>query len=298
MPLVLALCLALLVTVDAAHAGPPAGAALAAAHPYECPMHCEGAKTYDTARSCPVCGMALTQVGGERYRVEVTPVGTIAPGVETTLTIVISDPKGTPVTRLEVVHEKLIHLLVVSSDLSWFAHEHPEQRADGSFVLRMTFPTPGTYTLFHDFTPPRVGMQVVPVELTVAGTAPPPVALVPDGAQAKLVDGLTARLTPSAPLVAGRNLALTVSLARDGTPVTDLEPLLGALGHLIIVSADRQRFVHSHPVERRGAAPAHGPDVRFQCQFPAPGVYKAWAQVQRAGRVVTVPFTLRVAPNG
>jgi hypothetical protein len=35
--------------------------------------------------------------------------------------------------------------------------------------------------------------------------------------------------------------------------------------------------------------------VRFQCQFPAGGTYKAWAQFQRAGRVLTVPFTFEVA---
>jgi hypothetical protein len=294
MRLVIALCLALLAAAGRAHAGPAASAAQPTVAAYECPMHCEGAKTYGGARSCPVCGMALSQVGGERYRVEVTPAGTIEPGVETALTIRIRDPQGAAVTGLEIVHEKLVHLLIVSSDLSWFAHEHPDRRPDGSFTLRTTFPAPGTYTLFHDFTPPRVGMQVVPVELTVVGTPPPPVALVPDTAHTKTVDGLTARLTPSEPLVAGTNLALTVSLARDGAPVTDLEPFLGAMGHLIIVRADRARFVHSHPVERRGAAPARGPDVRFQCQFPAAGVYKAWAQFQHAGRVVTVPFTLRV----
>ena len=39
----------------------------------------------------------------------------------------------------------------------------------------------------------------------------------------------------------GKNLTLVVSLARDGKPVTDLEPFLGAMGHLIIVSADRDK---------------------------------------------------------
>ncbi len=259
-------------------------------------MHCEGAKTYPAAQHCPVCDMALGLVDGGRYRVAVTPSGgTIAPNVETTLTITIDDPHGKRVRRLDVVHEKLLHLLVTSEDLSWFAHEHPEHRPDGTFTLRMTFPAPGRYTLFHDFTPKRVGMQVVAVDLVVDGTPPPAVALAPDAADAKTVDGITARLAPSAGIVAGHNVELVVSLARDGVPVTDLEPFLGAMGHVIIVSADRQRFVHSHPIERRGVAPSRGPEVRFQCQFPAGGVYKAWAQFQRAGRVLTVPFTLQVA---
>lgn len=288
---VVVLLLCLVLTPLAVHAGPSRSGHAAPVARYACPMHCEAARTYREPGACPVCGMALALVGGERYRVEVAPAeNTIAAATPTTLVITIRDPTGAAVEHLEVVHEKLLHLLVTSADLSWFAHEHPERRPDGSFVLTLTFPAPGRYTLFHDFTPPRVGMQVVPVELTVDGTPPAPVPLVVDADRAKTVDGVTARLTPSSRLVAGTNLSLAVTLARDGAPVTDLEPFLGAMGHVIIVSADRRHFVHSHPT-----ASSRGPTIRFQCRFPAAGTYKAWAQFQHAGRVVTVPFTLRVA---
>jgi hypothetical protein len=32
----------------------------------------------------------------------------------------------------------------------------------------------------------------------------------------------------------------------------------------------------------------------FQAQFPAPGAYKAWAQFQHQGAVVTAPFEIEV----
>lgn len=294
MRIALALALVVATLPTPALAGPPHPPHARPADVYTCPMHCEGAKRYGAPRACPVCGMALALQSAPAHRVTVTPADDLAPGVATMLTIAIRDPQGKSVRDLEVVHEKQLHLLIVSADLAWFAHEHPERRSDGTFEVPITFPAPGRYTLFHDFTPPRVGMQVVPVEVTVAGTAPTPAPLVPDAAAAKTVDGFTVRLTPSRPLVAATNLALTVSLARDGAPVRDLEPFLGAMGHLIIVSADRERFVHSHPLERRGAPAAHGPDVRFQCQFPAAGLYRAWAQFQHAGRILTVPFTLEV----
>lgn len=281
-------------------AGPPVPPTAArAADAFACPMRCEGAKHYDAPRSCPVCGMALSLVDGARYGVTVTPrSGPIRPGEPTTLAFAITDPQGRPVETLEVVHEKILHLLVTSDDLAWFAHEHPERNDRGELELRMTFPAPGRYTLFHDFTPPRVGMQVVPVELTVEGTPPPRMPLVADAEQPKVVDGFTARLVPDAPLVAGKNLGLVVSLARDGAPVTDLEPFLGAMGHLVLVSADRAHFVHSHPLEHRHRPAKRGPDIRFQCRFPAAGTYKAWAQFQHAGKVLTIPFTLEVAAAG
>lgn len=263
---------------------------------YACPMKCDGGSTFPKSGVCPVCGMRLKRLSGRSYSVAVEVEGAKA-GTETTLRFRLAAPDGGAVKDLEVVHEKLIHLLMVSNDLAWFGHEHPALEPDGSFTLRTTFPHGGTYTLFHDFTSKRDGMQVVPVELEVAGVAPAPVALVPDADGVRLVDGCTVKLVAPAPIRSLFNLALRVEVARDGKPVTDLEPYLGALGHLIVVSADRGRFVHSHPL---GAPPAAGapagPVVTFSVLFPAPGRYKAWVQLQRQGRVLTAPFVFDVVP--
>ncbi|GAB4135331.1 MAG: hypothetical protein Fur0041_09300 [Bacteroidia bacterium] len=40
-------------------AAQPAGTEAKAA--YECPMHCEGDKTYETPGKCPACGMDLKE---------------------------------------------------------------------------------------------------------------------------------------------------------------------------------------------------------------------------------------------
>ncbi|HKD99744.1 MAG TPA: hypothetical protein VKE69_01940, partial [Planctomycetota bacterium] len=205
-------------------------------------------------------------------------------------------PDGKPVTDLEVVHEKLLHLLIVSDDLSWFAHEHPAIQPDASFTLKLAFPHGGDFTLFHDFTPARVGMQVVPVDLHVEGDVPAPTPLVANATRSEVVDGFTVELDAPSPLRSIQMQRLTFRLSKGGVPVTDLEPFLGAMGHLIVVSEDRKRFVHSHPLELKtpaGKRPS-GPDVTFQAQFPVPGLYKAWAQFQHHGRVITAPFVVKV----
>jgi hypothetical protein len=264
---------------------------------YTCPMHCEGPKTYDTPGTCPVCGMHRKLQGAPPYSVDITRDGTrLRAGEETLLRITLRDPDGEPVRNLEVVHEKLLHLLMTSADLSWFAHEHPERQPDGTFELRMAFPAPGGYTLFHDFTPERVGMQVAAVELTVPGPGPSPRALVPDADREKTVDGYSVRFATADALTASRPVAITIAISRDGTPVRDLEPYLGAMGHMIVVSEDRANFVHSHPTDAGPAAAARGPELTFQAEFPTRGLYKSWTQFQRAGRVITVPFTFRVQP--
>ena len=54
----------------------------------------------------------------------------------------VLDPKnGKPVRQFEIVHEKLFHLFVVSQDLEYFAHVHPEFRSDGWFRLTTKLPS-------------------------------------------------------------------------------------------------------------------------------------------------------------
>jgi hypothetical protein len=82
--------------------------------------------------------------------------------------------------------------------------------------------------------------------------------------------------------------------------VRDLEPYLGAWGHTLILNADQSEYLHSHPTEMLPESAdtgslRGGPEVEFQTMFPTPGNYRIWTQFQRAGRVTTVFFTIRVA---
>ena len=255
---------------------------------YVCPMHCDGGRVYDSAGLCPVCNMHLQLITSDRYTVDVHPAnGPVRAGVATTLRFQLLDPAGSKVERLQIVHEKLLHLIMVSQDLSWFAHEHPVAGLAGSFELRYTFPAGGRYVLYHDFTPDSVGMQVVPVALVVAGPERPVVPLVEDD-RPKRVNGYEISLSHT-PLTVGADCTMTFTVARRGKPVTDLEPFLGTAGHLIMISQDHAAYVHSHPV-----SPDSGPRIEFQTRFGRSGLYKAWGQFQHRGRVLTVPFVVEV----
>ena len=92
-------------------------------------------------------------------------------------------------------------------------------------------------------------------------------------------------------LVAGKEgrLTFTVTDAKTGAPVTDLEPYLGAPAHMLIVRRDLSDAVHEHPEEQLTG----GPTVSFHPVMPAAGDYKLWIQFQRQGRVFTFPFEVR-----
>jgi hypothetical protein len=122
------------------------------------------------------------------------------------------------------------------------------------------------------------------------GDSPPAPELIPNAPGKVAGTGLKADVAfPKAK--AGEVTKITFALL-DSTdkPVTDLQPYLGAMGHLVVISADGKLYVHAHPVE--GTA-ANGV-VEFAAHFSRPGIYKGWGQFQRAGQVHTVPFVLKV----
>ncbi len=76
---------------------------------------------------------------------------------------------------------------------------------------------------------------------------------------------------------------------RAGAPVTDLQPYLGADGHLVALREDDLAFLHVHPEE--GAAPGQ---IRFAAEFPSAGRYRLSLQFRHDGRVRTVAHTVEV----
>ena len=80
---------------------------------------------------------------------------------------------------------------------------------------------------------------------------------------------------------------LTTRIELDGEPVTDLEPYLGAFGHLVALRAGDLGYLHVHPEE--GEA---GPGVEFATAFPTPGTYRLFLDFQHRGVVHTAAFTV------
>lgn len=208
-------------------------------------------------------GDARGDAARPRYRLEVS-------GAPADLRFRVLGPEGL-VTSFDLVHEREMHLIAIREDLRVFEHLHPERQRDGSFRLRHKWAAGGQYSLFADVAPAGKGSQILKSQLTVPGPAEPPAAK---------DSGL--RFETPASATAKRTVPLTVTIA----PAVDLQPYLGEMGHLMIVSADAQTLVHSHPV-------AYQPgELRFLMRLPAPGKYRAWVEVKRNGEVIAHPFDL------
>lgn len=194
---------------------------------------------------------------------------------------------GRPVTSFVTGHERELHLIVVRRDLSGFQHLHPVMAADGTWTTGLRLPDAGAWRVFADFATDR-GSATLGVDVLAAGRFDP--ADLPAPATTATVAGYRVTMEPTG-LAAGRTGALTFRVARDGRPVTDLEPYLGARGHLVALRQGDLAFLHVHPTD----AATEGASIGFGVEPPSAGRYRLYLQFQHQGQVRTAAFTVDVA---
>ncbi|MFC5529617.1 hypothetical protein [Cohnella yongneupensis] len=203
----------------------------------------------------------------------------------------IKKKDGAPIDQFEVNHEKLLHLIVISKDLSYFNHIHPEYKGNGVFEIANDFPAGGEYRLIADFKVAGGDSMTKMVWVKVDGKSAKPAPVMMDTNLNKIFEGKHVKLAMDQP-AAGKELTLKFSFAdaATGQPITDLQPYLGAIGHVVILSQDGEQYLHVHADEGQGT----GPDAAFETSFPKSGTYKIWGQFQRENQVITVSYVVSI----
>ena len=264
-------------------------------HIYACPMHPE--VTGKESDTCPKCGMKLEHNDNAGVPGNVSMLFTATPAspkqneeVTLSMTPKLKDKPAEQVP-LDVEHTKKIHLIVVSDDLSWFDHIHPELNADGTYSVKEKFPAAGKYTLFADYKPSGANHTVDNLNVTVAGTVPAAKTYGADKLTGTAGDGFSVSLTPD-----GGKFLTNMSMHINGVmmlngkevDVNTLEDYLGAKAHMVVVSLAEKKYLHVHPSVEGGKFDLH-------TTFDKPGVYRGWIQFQSKGKVYTSDFVMNVA---
>ncbi|NLU79826.1 DUF748 domain-containing protein [Micromonospora sp. HNM0581] len=207
----------------------------------------------------------------------------------------IDGPDGGPVTDYDVTHDERMHLIVARRDLSGFRHVHPKLTGDGTWRIASPLDSPGVWRVFADFTPTGGHPLTLGVDVTVPGTLTE--RELPAPATSATVDGYTVSL--SGVPQPGTSTMLTLTVARDGTPVTDLEPYLGAYGHLVALRRGDLAYLHVHPEGSPGdEGSGPGPQLSFATEFPSAGVYRLYLDFRHRAVVRTAEFTVQVKDPG
>jgi Heavy metal binding domain len=286
----------------------------AAAAKYICPMNCEKGKTYDKPGACPVCHMDLEPIKAEEVantneyftafasnpvQLEVGKPGLLSftPKIKGNETIQVP---------LDLVHEKKVHLILVSDDLSWFDHLHPEYQASGAYEAKVLakgqnytigrghgetrFESGGKFLAFTDYKPVGGLNQVNKTEIQVAG-APSKSQSYTAAKMTTEVDGLTVTFDAHGEaLTTVAHTHMHIDIMDNGKRLTpdQIENYLGAKAHIIMVETTTKEFLHIHPE-------AAGDELEMNTTFAKPGTYRGWLQFQTKGKLHTADFVMVVA---
>lgn len=196
---------------------------------------------------------------------------------------------GKPLTEFDELHERRMHLIVVRRDGTEFRHLHPEMDAAGTWSVPVRFGEAGVYRAFADFS--ADGEQhTLAGDLFVSGgefeSRP-----FPDPQPVDEADGYEVRLRAGDP-VAGEPTSLAFGVSENGRPVHNLQPYLGAKGHLVALREGDLAFLHVHPEEGHEVA---ADEIQFEASFPTAGRYRLYLQFKHEDVVHTVEFTVKVS---
>lgn len=226
------------------------------------------------------------------YRMALDP--TARPGE---LAFTVTGPDTLPVAGYAVEHGRALHLIVVRSDGTGYQHLHPLLGGDGVWRAPVAMTAPGLYRAMADFTPDGGPRLVLGADLFLPGAVIP---ATPAPSRVWQADGYQVRLDGD--LVPGGPSQVFATVSKDGAAVTDLEPYLGAFGHLVALRSSDLAYLHVHPsaAGAGGVADAaepvatdrSGPGIAFVAEAPTAGTYRLYLDFSHGGTVRTAEFTI------
>jgi hypothetical protein len=198
------------------------------------------------------------------------------------LTILLTDQQGKPVEELEINHDKLVHLIIVDQHLEQYVHLHPEKTEAGVYVVQHQLEE-GAYKAFVDIKPKGLAYTVAPLAFSIGdvGEGHGHKQLKVDTELQKTINDVTVDFNPSS-LKANENITFTFTFPAG----IELQPYLGAMGHVVILDETGTNYIHVHPLTNT--------DTIFETSFPSPGVYRLWAEFKIDNEVFTYPFTINI----
>jgi hypothetical protein len=192
----------------------------------------------------------------------------------------IEGPDGDAVTRFAPTHERRLHLIVVNRELTSYHHVHPTLDRDGTWSIDLPPLPAGSYRAVADFDVEDGPALALGVDLGVAGDYEP--VAIPEPARTARVDGYVVKLETERG--GGGELEVALTVRKNGEQV-DVQPYLGASGHLVAMRSGDLHYAHVHPLdETRGA-------VRFAATLPSAGRYRLFFDFKHDDEVHTAAFT-------
>ena len=230
--------------------------------------------------------MAMTAHAGTRSSVDVHmyKIGLIRPdvqlGKEAMLKFTINELQSKkPVSSLDIVHDKIMHAILVRDDLKHFEHIHPQALGEGVFSVPFNFTASGFYRIWIDFTIEGI-QHIVDFDINVPGNA--------ESEEKDMLDGLKVNFISSKEIAAGKETELKFEIFdKSNKPVSIAEKFLAASAHLIAIGEALEEFNHNHDENFD-----KDNKLIFRHTFTESGKYRFWVQFSVEGKVRAASFDI------
>ncbi len=238
--------------------------------------------------------------GAATLKVALKAAGAFTPGTQQIVTLTLTDAKtGAPIgpNELEIAHTKKLHLLIIDASLTDYQHIHPTPGAKpGEWMFNFAPKFARTYRIWTDTKRNGADQEYVFADLAAgAEKAPNPDAKPVTSAA---LNGLKFSLSFDGPVKAGEGVMGSVAVvdAKMGKPFAQLQPIMGAFGHVVAFSRDWGSIEHVHPLgdEPTKDTDRGGPVIGFHMEPANSGVLKIFVQILADGKETIVPFTVNV----
>lgn len=209
-------------------------------------------------------------------------------------------PGNVPVIpdQLHTTHTEKLHALLLSSSFHDYQHEHPQPTENpGEYEFTFIPQHDGPYRMWLDVMPVATGrgefpiadLRPIPRPILKAPAPPAPITEVVSGK-------FRARLKlPEEGLSFGNVGAISVHLEENNSPLTRVEPLMGAFAHVVGFADDFQSILHIHPTGKMPEpGQLGGPRVDFQLRPLLPGWLRLYFQYQVDGELHLAEFIVPV----
>jgi hypothetical protein len=229
------------------------------------------------------------------------------PNQDVTMRFTVYDASsGNRVVFFRTLYDKPMHLIIVTSDLTYFQHIHPVLQGDG-FEITTQFPKNDLYHIYTSLQP--VGGIEQQIGFTLPVEKPESLTfskVKPDNSKTKVFDDYAVSLDTHGTLSAQamslgqQKISFTIKNVKTGKPVTNLKPYLASFGHLTMINQETFDFIHVHPfiLKPPSSSANGGPTVDF---LPIgiygpfkPGIYRCFAEFNPNGKLFTADFTLKI----
>ena len=177
--------------------------------------------------------------------------------------------KGRPLTDLQMDHERLVHLILIKSDMSDFFHLHPILTEDGIFTVELQFRPIGSWIFYAQGVSKEHGAFIAQKSFTDGTPGNPSLT------ENNITNGIQSDYNFDNAKAQTGILNYSVDLYKNSFEI-EPENYLGARGHSVVVNVLTKQMLHVHPETN---------NLAFTAQLPEPGVYKIFTEFQVGGKV-------------